>query len=198
MSEKLKSILLEMAKQDEQMRAKLASSGELFEGYHPEMEKVHNDNAERLEQLIDEHGWPDKALVGQDASYAAWLIVQHAIGKPHFQKKCLGLLKKEVEKGEFEPKLVAYLEDRINIYEGKPQIYGTQFDWDSEGQLSPQPIQNPDTVNQLRESVGLEPLEEKIQEMRRNAKQEHHQAPKNQQKREQKFHQWAKKVGWRK
>jgi hypothetical protein len=31
----------------------------------------------------------------------------------------------------------AMLEDRIRAFEGRPQRYGTQFDWDANGEPSP-------------------------------------------------------------
>mgnify|MGYP001560728744 CR=1 FL=1 len=56
---------------------------------------------------------------------------------------------------------VAYLEDRILVNEGKPQLYGTQF---LEG--APRPIKDPDHVDERRKSVGLESLAEGIKEHR--------------------------------
>jgi hypothetical protein len=63
-------------------------------------------------------------------------IPQHAIGDPQLQSRWLPLLQEAVTKGEAEPAHVAYLEDRICFYERRPQRYGTQFDWDEEGQMS--------------------------------------------------------------
>lgn len=190
--------LLEMARLDERVRSDLARRGVLFDGYHAEMEQVHNANADCLAGMIDEHGWPSKSLVGDEAAAAAWLIVQHAISKPGFQRSCLELLKDEAEKGLVEPRLIALLQDRIHVFEGKLQIYGTQFDWDDHGELSPKPIRDPENVNALRRAVGLPPLEEVVDQMRRRAAQEGDKAPVDIREREAKFLQWAKKVGWRK
>jgi hypothetical protein len=62
--------------------------------------------------------------------------------------------------GEASPRLLAYLEDRIRINAGRPQLYGTQFISDDTGALRPQPIDHPDTLNDRRTTVGLEPFEE--------------------------------------
>lgn len=186
-----------MAKRDEQVRSDLLRRGVLFDGYHSDMESVHNENAECLLSILNEHGWPSKDLVGEEASHAAWLIVQHAIGKPAFQRQCLRYLQAEVTKGSIEPYMAAYLQDRINVFEGKPQVYGTQFDWDASGKLSPKPIQDHENVDALRRSVGLPTLQEAIEKIRSQADQEKDQAPSNFQEREEKFLQWAQRVGWR-
>lgn len=197
MNLELKNKLIQMAQRDEEVRSNLIRRGLLFGAYHPEMEQVHNDHADELERIMAEHGWPTRALVGDEASNAAWLIVQHAIGKPGFQKSCLEILKREVANGTVDAKGVAYLEDRILVFEGKPQIYGTQFDWDASSKLSPRPIRDPDKVDVLRRSVGLPPLEEVTQQIRDRARAEGDRPPADPQKREAEFLAWAKRVGWR-
>ncbi len=198
MKTNLKHKLLEMHKLDEKIRADLVQKGVLFDGYHPEMEEVHNRNADLLMDIIKNHGWPTKELVGDEAACAAWIVVQHAISKPDFQKFCLEILKNELEKNSIEPNWVAHLQDRINVFSGIPQIYGTQFDWDSAGELSPNPIQNPEDVDTLRSSVGLPPLHEAIDKIRLSASAEGNKKPYDMKEREEKFLAWAKRVGWRK
>ena len=34
--------------------------------------------ADRLAEIVDEHGWPTHSMVGTDGGTAAWLIAQHA------------------------------------------------------------------------------------------------------------------------
>lgn len=158
--------LLALAAHDLETRERLAKDGSLFDGYHPEMQAVHEANARELETIIAETGWPTPQLVGDDGAEAAWLIAQHAIGLPQFQRKCLGLLKAAVAAGRAPAWQMAMMLDRILTYEGRPQVYGTSFDWDDGGQLSPQPIQDPDGVDQRRMDVGLEPLEAAIAKLR--------------------------------
>jgi hypothetical protein len=62
-----------MAAKDLRVREQLASDGSLFEGYHPRMREVHERNAERLSAILNEHGWPVRSLVGEEAAQAAWL-----------------------------------------------------------------------------------------------------------------------------
>jgi hypothetical protein len=64
------------------------------------MEAVHHHNAYRLEEIIEECGWPGRSLVGEDGAAAAWLIAQHAIRLPALQRRSLTLLKEAAEKVE--------------------------------------------------------------------------------------------------
>ncbi|MDF2934511.1 MAG: hypothetical protein K0R36_3842, partial [Chryseobacterium sp.] len=49
--------------------------GELGNGYHPEMEKLHKENAQYLKNIIERIGFPTISKVGQKASDVAWLII---------------------------------------------------------------------------------------------------------------------------
>jgi hypothetical protein len=193
----LKSELIAMAERDECVRAELAASGELFGGYNKRMASVHIKNATRLDQIIDENGWPGCSMVGNEGAKAAWLILMHAIGNPSFQRKCLVILKEAVKNGEALAAEVACLEDRICVFEGRPQRYGTQFDWDGNGVLSPHPLQDPDKVDQYRESVGLGALSEKALELQQQAAAEGHEQPNDFCDYRESREAWARSVGWR-
>jgi hypothetical protein len=190
--------IIAMAREDLRLRAALAETGALFEGYHPDMERVHTANARRLEDIItDIGGWPAPARVGAEAAEAAWLIVQHAIGLPDFQRKMLPLIQEAAEAGDVPAWQAAYLEDRIRVFEGRLQLYGTQFDWDEAGALSPLPIENPQDVNLRRAAVGLDTIEEKTAAMRRRAESEGETPPQAPAKRRKEAEDWARKAGWR-
>ena len=167
----LREELIEMIQHDESMREELAQTGELFVGYHPKMAEVHRQNAKRLDEIVARHGWPDECAVGKDGSEAAWLIVQHAIDQPDFQRRMFIYLQNAAEQGRAEAWQPAFLEDRIRSLEGRPQKYGTQFDWDESGEMSPYPeIEDPANVNELRASVGLPTIEEAIEDQRKAIK----------------------------
>lgn len=92
MNEKLKQELLSMREKDVSTRKKLSDSGELtYDSYHLEMKKVHENNNLRMKAIVDEHGWPKESSVGVEGAEAAWLIVQHAVLDPEFQKNALAL-----------------------------------------------------------------------------------------------------------
>lgn len=186
-----------MAERDARVRQRLVDTGELFDGYNAEMETVHLEHAERLGKILDEYGWPGCSLVGEEAADAAWLIAQHAISLPDFQRRVLTLLQRAADDGEVSKKRVAMLEDRIRVFEGKKQRYGTQFDWDENGEMSPNPIVEPDKVDQRRAELGLGPLDESIAEIRERVAAECESPPTDYEARQREIDAWCREVGWR-
>ncbi len=181
---------------DFELRERLIQSGRLSEGYNEEMQKLHNRNAEILNELLDEIGYPTIDKVGKEASEAAWLVIQHSIGSPHFMKKCVKLLENAVRENGADPKNLAYLKDRIDVLEGGQQLYGTQFDWDEDGELSPNRYDDLAKVNSRRKSIGLNTLEEQIIIIRHRAKRENQTPPTDFEKRIREINEWRKAVGW--
>ncbi len=186
-----------MAEEDLRVRSELAADRSLFQGYHPRMREVHDANAARLRTILDSRGWPGERQVGREAAKAAWLIVQHAIGQPAFQRRTLALVQAAVSRGDAPAVQAAMLEDRIRTFEGRPQRYGTQFDWDPSGQLSPLPIEKPSEVDDRRREVGLEPLEHAVEARRAEARKEGEEAPADWSTRQREMEAWAREVGWR-
>ncbi len=188
--------IIELKDKDLALRNELIRKGELELGYNEEMSELHDSNAKALDEIIDSIGYPTIDRVGHEASEAAWLIIQHSIGRPEFMKKCAALLEKMVQNSRANPIQLAYLTDRIAVFEGRPQVYGTQFDWDEEGELGPHPIDDIVKVNQRRKSIGLNTLEEQIRLNRIRAQIEGQSPPKDLEKRKQEYDEWRKKVKW--
>ena len=180
-----------LAQSDARVREELAADGSLFDGYAPRMEEVHRRNAARLAAIIEDIGWPLEPLVGSEAAEAGWLIAQHAIGEPGFQRRCLGLLLDAAGRGDVPAWQPAMLEDRIRMFEGRPQVYGTQLEADDEGWLRPYAIEDPDRVAERREQVGLPPLPETPARAERVMSADEHEAH------DREYQAWLKRVGWR-
>jgi hypothetical protein len=158
-NEVLRIELVAMRAEDLSVRAELAAAGELGGPYVPRMEAVHIKNAARLRQLISLHGWPAEDIAGKDGAEAAWLIVQHAIGEPEFQRRALQLMRETADEGRTPAWHAAYLEDRIAMCEGRPQRFGTQWlDNPRDGRVRPWTLADPERVNEFRASVGLPDL----------------------------------------
>ena len=192
----LQSKLIAMAAEDQRVRAELVAEGTLFDGYHPRMAEVHHRNARRLAAIMDEVGWPGRVLVGQDAADAAWLVLQHGIGDPPVMRRGLALLRDAVAMGDVSPVQLAMLEDRVRTYSGLPQLYGTQFDWDERGEMSPRPIEDPASVDERRRALGLEPLAEKLQEVREEIARAGARPPEEPERRRREIDAWERSVGW--
>ncbi|SHH35878.1 hypothetical protein SAMN05421866_2706 [Chryseobacterium oranimense] len=150
MNEAFAKELMNLAEKDLSVREKLNSEGKLANSYHPEMELVHRQNAERLRNIIKEIGYPTILKVGEKGSDAAWLIIQHSIGEPEFMKSCYKMMIEN--KNDINPLNIAYLYDRIRVFQSQPQKYGTQLT--AEG--IPYPVEDKNHLNEERLKVNLQ------------------------------------------
>jgi hypothetical protein len=193
---KLAQKIIELKNRDVALRNKLIEKGQLEDGYNKEMATLQTDNAAILNEIMEEIGYPTVDKVGQEGSEAAWLVIQHSIGQPPFMKKCAILLAQAVNEKQANPINLAYLTDRIAVFEGTTQRYGTQFDWDEKGEMSPEKFDDIDKVNQRRQSIGLNTLEEQTKIIRAQVKQENQRPPVDFVKRKTEIEVWKKLVGW--
>jgi hypothetical protein len=179
------------------LRAELAQSGEPVGDYHSRLRQLHEAHARELELIIDDEGWPTSDVADADGAEAAWLVAMHAVSRPSFMRRCLGLLKGAANRGEAPARQAALLEDRIRALEGRPQIFGTQLDWQN-GRLSPLPIEHPETVDSRRAAVGLETLAEAIAIARSTAQADGAPPPEEWEASSAVLNALAREVGWRK
>jgi hypothetical protein len=197
MNAALRDDLVAMAQEDQRVRADLAADGSLSDGYHPTMQAVHDKNAARLTEIIEQYGWPGRWLVGEEGARAAWLVLQHAIAHPDLQRRGLVLLQQAVAEGEVPAAEAAMLEDRIAFLEGRPQRYGTQYDWNEGGQLGPWTIEDEANVDERRREVGLPPLAENTRRIRGGLARDGETPPRDWAERQRRAEEWARSVGWR-
>jgi hypothetical protein len=120
----------------------------------------------RLKEIVATHGWPGRSLVGYEAAAAAYLLIAHAVKDPAtgapdvaFQKLSLDLISK-MPPCEVENTHLAYLTDRVLLYEGKKQMYGTMLTRNEKNEKVPQPIEDEANVDKRRAKLGLQPLSE--------------------------------------
>jgi Family of unknown function (DUF6624) len=127
-------------------------------------DEIDKRNMARLEEIIRQHGWPGRSLVGEEAANAGFLILQHA--DLTLQKKYFPLVKEGASKGEVRPADAAMLEDRILMGAGKKQIYGSavQSGPQTGGKLALHPIEDEEHVDERRAAVGLMPIVEYLRE----------------------------------
>lgn len=192
MDEGLRDELKAMAAEDRRLRQELLDKGELGEGYAPRMEALHRKNAARLKEMIATHGWPDRELVGEEGTVAAWFIAQHAIGEPDFQRSVLELVKEKVGQGKAPAAQEAYLFDRIAMYEGRPQRYGTQSLLCPDGQYRRWTTEDVERLNDRRLSMGMPAVEDDPAEVEPTA-----QSLAEFERWSRGYEGWLRKTGWR-
>lgn len=128
-------------------------------------------NIKEISKIIELYGYPGKSLVGKPTNTAAWSVIQHS----NQIEKYFPLIEKAGIENEIPMTLVAMMEDRMLMYKGLKQKYGTQASgrevidpntkeirWES----FIWPIESPSEVNDLRKSVGFkETIEESAKSM---------------------------------
>jgi len=132
-------------------------TGRLPDGLGEQWQSVDDDNTRWLAELLASRGWPGQTLVGEKAAPAAWLLAQHADRDPVQQRAFLDALRAAVTRGEAPAAHLAYLEDRVRVNAGQPQLHGTQFTL-TDGTLTPCPIADPGRLDQRRAQAGLAPF----------------------------------------
>ena len=188
--------LLDMQRRDHELRERLLRKNRLYGHYADEMQALHRNNAHALNAIIEQHGWPGQSLVGEEAARAAWLVAQHAICTPVLQRRFRDSLAAAVEQFEAPGRQLARLEDRICFNEGRPQRYGTVFDWDEHGELVCQ-VERDVGLDARRASVGLPPFELTLKRERAAVRAEGGVPPADYADYRRRADDWARQVGWR-
>jgi len=115
------------------------------------------ENTRWLKSQVGQRGWFVVSKYGADADFAAWLLVQHADLDVPFQTEMLEILAPLVPAKETGQSNFAYLYDRVAVNSGRPQRYGTQGRCTAAGVWEPREVEQPETLDQRRATVGLPP-----------------------------------------
>jgi len=112
----------------------------------------------KAEAIINQYGYPGKSLVGDSRQDAIWMIIQHAPLEK--QEQFFPIIDAAAQKGELRKSSWALLVDRIRMFKGQPQIYGSQVVRDeATGGWKFHEIEDVANVDKRRAEVGLDPLE---------------------------------------
>jgi hypothetical protein len=161
--------LLRIDRADAALRARWAESKLADRATKRELDRVGRAALYWLSDVVDEHGWPGRALVGPRAASAAVRLVQDTEHDLAFRRRCLRLVRRAATRGDLPWHHVAYLTDALRVCTGRKQVYGTRFH-DRDGVLVPLPIEGAASVDQRRATLGLPPLEVYIQQLRRRSR----------------------------
>jgi hypothetical protein len=81
-------------------------------------------------------------------------------------ERYLPILKEAAGKGELKKDMLAIYIDRIKMYKGEKQIYGSQIIYNKDKKIMElYPVEDEATVNDKRAEVGLDPLREYLEIM---------------------------------
>lgn len=160
----LRTFLLKLKDIDQGIREELLAKGygKLDSLDIARQEAVDRENTAHLQEIIDEHGWPDRFLVGFDGVEAAFLIAQHA--DDAFQRAILPTIKASYQRGDLSGGDYALFEDRVRVNQEMPQRFGTQA-YIADGRLVLYAIEDHANVNMRRKELGLEPLADYVKKL---------------------------------
>ena len=133
-------------------------SKEMQEHYQKMFEKD-SINTLKVSEIIDKYGWLGSEIVGNKGNLTLFLVIQHSDSRT--QEKYLPIMKEAARSGKVSKSDLAILEDRIEMNNKRPQIYGSQIQR-VDGKFVIYQILDEENVNKRRADVGLEPLEEYV------------------------------------
>jgi hypothetical protein len=143
---------------DQRARKKMLAASRSSEAMH-DVAAIDADNDAWMIKLLQRQGLPTVGQVGERGLGLLWLLVQHADRYPKLQAIALRDFEKRHAAGELPADDLARLTDRVLLHQGKPQLYGTQFDWTS-GKFEPRGVQDSAEIDTNRRQLGLMPLED--------------------------------------
>ena len=157
----LQAELLTIYDEDQKYRKQIHETLKKFSDDSKEMQDLwkmtlHNDsiNLLKVKKILDEKGWVGKDKVGAQANSVFFLVIQHS--DLETQKKYLPMMREAVTKGNASASSLALLIDRIEIREGRKQIYGSQIGTKPNTKTQyVLPLIDPDNVDKRRSEVGL-------------------------------------------
>lgn len=110
-------------------------------------------NLIKVKFILNQYGWLGPDVIGGQGNQTLFLVIQHADLKT--QEKYLPMMKEAVKNGKAQGSHLALLVDRVEMNNGRPQVYGSQINGDTIYKILDEV-----NVNKRRAEVGLEPLEE--------------------------------------
>jgi len=154
-----REIMMSQPKKDLLAKAENLSSEEVDQRIFDKMNEIDSSNIKRVKKIIAQMGYPGKSLVGEPTNEAAWHVIQHSKNIEQF----FPLIKSAGQKKELPFKLVALMNDRLLVNQGKEQLYGTQARCDNPPIESKNrhpdcyvwPIKDADHVNKRRKKAGF-------------------------------------------
>jgi hypothetical protein len=123
--------------------------------YIQQMMDIDADNQEKIKVVLSKYGWIKQSKIGEKAAEAFFYTIQHSDAA--FMAKWFPEFKKLADIGEASKVECAMMEDRLLMWQGKKQIYGTQATvFREDKKVAIWPIEDPKNVNERRKKIGFE------------------------------------------
>lgn len=120
------------------------------------------ENTKYLKKYLYENSWPKRSVYGKSLQKYVLLVVQHASHDPELMVYAAEEAKKMVESGEVSKVYYPDLMDKIRIYRGQKQLFGTFITCVNGHYQALNGIENEDELDKRREEYELGDFEEKL------------------------------------
>jgi hypothetical protein len=164
----LREELLTMGREDQAIRNQRIQNGSDVSDKAIEQRSVAIDahSTARMKEIVKRYGWPGPELVGRDGADAAFLLIQHS-PELAFQQAMLPQVRRSYQSGNLSAWNYALLLDRVLTREGRPQVYGMAVERWAKREPVLYPIKDAANVDKRRAKIGLPPLREYLEFMKR-------------------------------
>lgn len=154
----LRRVLEGMREEDQEIRRILIDSvGFDSPGAGPFIKKmidIDKRNQKNIKFILENYGWIEQSKIGTKAADAFFYVIQHS--DMELMDKWYPEFKKLTDNGEANVRQCAMMEDRLLMWKGKRQIYGTQAsDFRADKRMAIWPIEDPKQVNERRAKIGF-------------------------------------------
>lgn len=116
------------------------------------------DNLTIVVNILEQCGGLNDGRYTEEDIETIWLIIQHSNHK--FRERYFPILKDAERNGLISSANMATMEDRILLGRGEKQLYGTQVRSVDGGAYCLLPVQFPERLERMRDSVGLTSIHE--------------------------------------
>lgn len=124
-------------------------------GGEGDMNTIDSLNQQQVVSIIERCGFPTKDAVGEEGMTTVFLVLQHSSSS--LMAYYYPQIKRAVEQGDIRKSSFALMQDRLLMWNGYKQIYGSQI---SSGSLYD--LEDPETVNERRTDMDLGPIEDYV------------------------------------
>lgn len=113
-----------------------------------------------IKKIVISHGFPTVSMVGKESSHKFWMMIQLCDFDHQMQMAVLKQMGTLLRKGDIIKEDYAMLTDRSRMNRNLPQLYGTQYVLDQDGEVMIYQIHDIENVNDRRKMLNLSKLED--------------------------------------
>lgn len=123
--------------------------------------KNHLINIKKVRAILDNYGWPETVVIGDQGNRTICNVLQHA--EQETREYYLPMMRQAVLDKKLEPRYLVRAEDRLATDKGALQIYGGQMKYYPETKsFNVWPVYDPVNIDKRRAEIGLGSIAEHL------------------------------------